>query len=141
MSFTPLENAFFFFLLGIIIFAFGWLLRRGARRSYLTERAELRMAAGELGGLVSRGFSPEPCAGCGGVEMELITIGDSDVSAEYKCRACGVGGSLSASVDARAQARKSWEQYSTRRKAFEKGHRSIDPEDVVVRFRVWVRKA
>ena len=140
MSLTLIETAFVLGLVGIMVVAFGWLIRRGARRSFLAERAELRMAAGELGSLVSREFSHEPCVGCGGVDMDLIAIRDSGVSAAFRCTDCGTEGAASASADASATTQKSWEQYSTLRKAFEKGHKSADPEDVGVRFHVWVAK-
>ncbi|MFT6400079.1 MAG: hypothetical protein ACJAYU_004849 [Bradymonadia bacterium] len=140
MALTLPETAFVFALVSIMVAAFGWLLRRGARRTYLAERAELRMAAGKLGSLVSREFSHEPCVGCGGVDMDLTAIRDSGVSADFRCTDCGTEGSASASADASAKARKSWEQYSTLRKAFEKGHKSSDPGGVGVRFRVWVAK-
>jgi hypothetical protein len=140
MALTVLETSFVFVLVSIMVVAFGWLIRRGARRNYLAERAELRMAAGKIGSLVSREFSHESCVGCGGVDMDLIAIRDSGVSADFRCTDCGTEGSASASADASAKTRKSWEQYSTLRKAFEKGHKSTDPEDVGVRFRVWVVK-
>lgn len=142
MALTPIETAFVFALVGVMVVVFGWLIRRGARRSYRAERAELRMAAGQLGGLVSREFSHEPCTECGGVEMDLVAIRDSGDSADFRCTACGTEGSsstsASASADASEKTRKSWEQYITFRDAFEKRHKSADREDVGVRFRVWV---
>ena len=143
MALTVLESALVSVLLGIMVVALVWLLRRGARRTCLAERAELRMAAGEPASLVSRAFSLEPCVGCGGVELDLNAIRDSGASAEFRCTACGKEGvaSASASADTSVKTRKSWENYTTLREAFENAHKSADPEDVGVRFRVWGAKA
>lgn len=138
MTLTPIEYGLVFVMLTIMALSTVWLLRRGAKRNYLADRAELRMAAGELASLVSREFELAPCAECKGVNLELTSVGDSGGTAEFRCTECGTGGSASVSGDASEKAVKNWERYSALREAFEAGQKAVDPEDVAVRFRVWV---
>lgn len=140
MDLTPLEHGLVFLILFLMVVLMAWVARRGAKRTHLAERAELRMEAGELAGLVVREFSHKPCTECGGVAMELIAIGDSGGSADFRCTECGTEGSASVSGEASEQTWKTWEKYSALRSAFEKGNKLGDPEDVAVRFRVWVAK-
>lgn len=141
MTLTPIEYGLVFVMLTFMAVSTAWLLRRGAKRNYLADRAELRMAAGELASLVSREFKVAPCAECESVSLELTSISDSGETAEFRCTECGTTGSASVSGDASVTAMNNWERYRKCRATFEEVHKSIESEDVAVRFRVWGAKA
>lgn len=136
MELTPIEFALVFTLLAIMALGVGWVIVRGAKRNARAERAELRIAAGELGTVASREFALEPCAGCGSTTMDLVAIRDGGAVADFSCPECGTEGIASMSGDGGAKVLESWQTYSKRRKAFDKRTKPVDAEAVRVQLRV-----